>query len=119
MPKVKTTNDDLLALLRTKQPRRETLEVTLGEDTTAVIRFEALGARAYDELVAAHQADKKPGAPFNAETFAPALVAACAVEPVLTEDQARELLDEWSVAEALDLFNAALRVNTTRAAVAG
>jgi lysozyme family protein len=43
------------------------------------------------------------------DEFAPALVAACLVDPVMTEDEARELWnsDFWSAGELDQLFSTA------------
>jgi seryl-tRNA synthetase len=48
---------------------------------------------------------------FDWLSMAPALLAACAVEPKMTRDEAQMLWDELSDAEAAQLFNAAWGVN--------
>lgn len=77
------------------------------------------GRRAYDWLVNHHPAtdqqnadsQKENGvdAPYNADTFAPALIAACCDDPVLTAEQATVLIDEiWTMATTILTFNAAM-----------
>ncbi len=96
------------------------------ETETVEMRFRALGRKRYDELVRAHPpADikaedgtvKKSTDPYEYETFAPALVAASCVEPGMTEDQVQTLFDEWNAAEVMELWVAALSVNTQRRVV--
>lgn len=52
---------------------------------------------------------------FDWLTMAPALLAACAVDPKMTRDEAQVLWDELSDAEAAQLFNAAWGVNAQAA----
>lgn len=42
---------------------------------------------------------------FNPDTFPPALIAACMVEPEFTEGEAQHLWDEWSQAQAAQIFD--------------
>lgn len=48
---------------------------------------------------------------YNPDTFTPAAIAACAVAPELTEDQAKELCAEWSEGDVQRLFMAVLTAN--------
>lgn len=94
---------------------------------TVWMTFRSIGRRAYDELVDEHppskkqieeakeQNQEKPA--FNIETFAPALIAASCIEPQMSEDEARELFDEWGAAEIAEPWLAALEVNTSRRTV--
>lgn len=93
---------------------------------TVEMRFRALGRKRYDELVRAHPPKdiagedgkvKKSTDPYEYETFAPALVAACCVEPEMTVEQATELFEEWNAGEVMELWVAALSVNTQRRVV--
>ena len=80
--------------------------------------FRALGRRRYDQLRRQHpptdgqrdQLDARIGvaARWNTDTFPPALVAACATSPEMTEDEAGDLLDHLPHAEAQALFETAL-----------
>lgn len=94
---------------------------------TDVYRFVALGRHAFDELIRAHpptdedhadaratSGDPQAMAKFHGDSFGPALVAACCVDPELTVDDAKLIFDEWNHAETLELFAAAWAVNQTR-----
>ena len=80
-----------------------------------VVTLRAIGSKAYDVLVGMHPPtgeQKKEGASYNPDTFGPALIAACAVEPRITPNEAKELWesDEWSRGEVMELFVAAVEV---------
>lgn len=104
--------------------------VTAVKETTAtfVIRKPTpRGRKRYEALVNAHPATdaqaeqaKKDGQeppPYNDETFYPALLSMSCVEPLLTVEEAAELLDDWTPTEALELIGACLAVNTGRRTV--
>lgn len=74
-------------------------------------RFQALGHRAYSNLLAAHPAPEGSKEPYDAGTFLPAVLAACCVEPTLTPAQVDQLLDRVNDGTARTLFAAALAVN--------
>lgn len=103
-----------------KKPRRQdTVRITStgddGEPLELLFRMQAIGSKAYDALVAKFPPkaeDKKQGAIYDHERFAPALVAACSESPRLTEDEARQLFDseDWSGGEFGALFLGALRL---------
>ncbi len=89
------------------------------KDTEITFTFKAIGRIAYDEIVsdpanAPSDEQKKEGAQFNPDTFPPALVAAAAVDPEITIEEAVEIFgdSEWNGAELQKLFFAALEVNT-------
>lgn len=74
-------------------------------------RFRALGDREWSDLIAAHpspDADKM----WDPETFGPALISACAVDPVMTADQVLELFDVLNGAQRDELWRGAYEVNT-------
>ena len=87
------------------------------DQVAIVLRFRALPRTALEALYKQHQASE---ADFDegkqwADSFPPALIAAASVDG-MSEDDARELLASWSLAEADAMFNAAYSVqNTTRA----
>lgn len=100
-----------------------TKEVTLaipdsdGAMVEYVFTLRAIGSKAYDVLVGLHPPtaeQKKDGAAYNPDTFGPALISACAVSPQLTANEAKELWesDEWSRGEVMELFVAAVEVNS-------
>ena len=58
-----------------------------GETQELTLKFQAIGARNYDKLVAKHPPkpeQRADGASFNMDTFAPALIAAVSVEPEIS-----------------------------------
>jgi hypothetical protein len=81
------------------------------------LRFRALPRAALEALYKQHQASETEADEGKqwADTFPPALIAAASVDG-MSEDDARELLSTWSLAEANAMFNAAYSVqDTTRA----
>lgn len=81
---------------------------------TTVFRFMGLSARAYSDLLAQHkptEQQKRDGADLNWETFPLALIAACAVDPKMSPEQAERLNDAVTNRQWDDLFNAALACN--------
>lgn len=92
------------------------------------LTFRSMGRKAYQELIEAHppteeqkeQYKEEHGveAPYDAETFAPALVAACAYdssgELVWTVEEVTEIFDEWNSSEIVTLFQAAIQCNNAR-----
>lgn len=97
------------------------------EAETVVLRFRSIGRKRYDKLIHDHPATEEQHrehkeqygqrAPHNIDTFAPALIAASCIEPEMTIEQVTELFDEWNPAEVMDLYTAALEVNTQRRVV--
>ena len=106
------------------RPEREAYEKAAAalEAETVWLTFKALGTKRYDEIVKTcppteeqkteHRELTGADAPYDIETFAPALLSASCVEPSMTEAQWRELLDEWNAAEVVAVFSAAIEVNT-------
>jgi hypothetical protein len=80
------------------------------------IHFQPLEPDVFEALVGAHpptKAQRADGDTWNATTFRPALIAACAVDSELDEtDWAVELASKrWSVADRDEIFAAALAAN--------
>ena len=80
-----------------------------------VVTLRAIGSKAYDVLVGMHPPtaeQKKEGATYNPDTFGPALISACAVNPPMTPNEAKELWEseEWSRGEVMELFVSAVEV---------
>jgi hypothetical protein len=86
--------------------------------------FQAMGSKAYADLLIQHPPRKDVQEPWNSDTFVPALIAACCVDPDLDPsialdeenlpfdvDQARELCYMLSSAQLDELFDGAYRVN--------
>lgn len=83
-------------------------------EATYNFRFRALSARAWSDLIAAHP-DKGGKRLFNVDTFPPAAIAACCVEPAGLDDpdKVAALLASLSTAQQGDLFDGAWEVNTS------
>lgn len=102
-----------------KKQREETITVEIQDENGPVklgIKLRALQAKEYDDLISQHppkEKDRKEGASWDPDTFAPALMQRVFVEPQLDLDQARQLwkAQTWSSGELIDLFNACVRIN--------
>lgn len=85
--------------------------------------FQAVGRKHYRELIDAHPPDDEDReralaqfgdrrlARWHSDTFVPALIAACVVEPAMTEEQAQTLWDEWDLSVAELIGGMAVSVN--------
>ncbi|WP_263165395.1 hypothetical protein [Streptomyces sp. SCSIO ZS0520] len=73
-------------------------------------RLRYIGDRAYSDLLAAHPS-KDENEAFNSDTFPRALIAACCVDPKMTEEQAGELFEVISQGEIKRLFDGAWEVH--------
>lgn len=76
--------------------------------------FEALPRAEYQRLMAScppKPSDKKDGAQFDMESFAVALISACAVNPTMTPDEVRQLMDAITEAQLTTLTQVAFAVN--------
>jgi hypothetical protein len=108
------TIEDLLS----KPARRQEIVITVpGEkgDVELLLKLQAISASAYDKLLADHPPTKEQavdGSGYNAETFAPAIIAAVVSEPVISEEQAGQIWNgnEWSRGELRDLFMACVNL---------
>jgi len=81
---------------------------------TAIFRFQALPRAEWTQLVADHppsEVDLKEGWPIDLETIGPPLLAACAIDPVLTLEQAEEIWSSYSAGETTALFLGAWSAN--------
>jgi hypothetical protein len=138
---------DFADILRQKTARRLDVEIVLrtgkdddGKETeeTAVIVFQAIGREALDALLTEHAPSQKarekarakqmtagvrPGQTvdpqWDIDTFPPALIAASAVAPPISLDEAKQLWSDpaWSAVELDKLFSGALIVQQTDAAI--
>lgn len=116
----KADKANVLDLLKNKRPARETFTLYLtdgdGEQQEVELTYQAIGAKAYDKLMAKHppKAEQRvEGASFDIDTFAPALIAACSVEPEMSEEDAKSIWDspEWSRGDLMVLFTKAVGLN--------
>ena len=71
-----------------------------------------IGDKAYSDLLAAHPSDKDSEL-FDSVTFPRALIAASAVDPVMTEEQVIELFEVINEGEIKKLFDAAWDVHNS------
>jgi hypothetical protein len=103
-----------------KKPRR-VLTFTVysldddGEEIALNLKYQAVPSKQYDQLQSEHPPsakEKRDGAIYNVDTFAPALISAVSVVPKLSVEQATELYHstEWSGGEIATMFLNALRV---------
>lgn len=77
-----------------------------------LLRLRAVPRADYEALVAAHPpTDPNSEKPWDKDTLLPALVAACAVDSELTEEEWAAELDSWSAGEQASLFKLAVNVN--------
>lgn len=104
-----------------KKPQRvRTVSLTIpgddGDPVKVSIRLKAIGSAAYDDLIAKHPPtpkQRKDGATYNPDTFAPALVAASMTEPQMDLEDAQALWEseDWSRGELTELFLASVQIN--------
>lgn len=79
-------------------------------DSEVEFTFRALGARAWSDLVAQHPGTTDEEA-WDAETLAPALVAASAIDPEMSPEELEELFEALNMGQRQALIDAAWRVN--------
>ena len=95
--------------LKKKTVPEKTIEIEIGGNSFEW-RFRAISGNRLDALQTKYPPNKEQrarGMGFNPEKFGPAIVAACSVEPELTEEEAMELWtsEEWTTGELNVLFN--------------
>lgn len=99
----------------TAEPIRRDLDKAAADARTSQVTFR-LQARTrvvYEQLLRDHRAPKaqEEKVSYDVASFPAALVAACCVQPEMTLEQARQLLDELAPVEAATLFNRAVRLH--------
>lgn len=87
-----------------------------GGTNEVTLKYQAIGMREYDRLVAKHPPkpeQRADGSSFDIDTFAPALIAACSVDPEISPSQAKEIWDspDWSRGDVMVLFRNAVELN--------
>ena len=108
---------DAAALLASKKLREVTVPVSIdGDGTTADFTLRALKRSEYRALLDEHPPSRE-GADWDADTFPPALLAASAIDPVLTVEQATEMWTEWEAGEMGRLFLSCWQLNEQTAGV--
>ena len=96
-------------------------------DIAVTFTFQDIGRKAFDEMVYAHQptaeqkkhvADMGGGIlEYNTDTFPPALMAASAIEPEMTTEEAEAILYTWGSGDAEIQFTTALLVCKERTSI--
>lgn len=113
-----------LAKLQAKAPRQKAVEVEIptGEADGSVekveLLFQSIGSKEYDKLVTAcppTPQQRKDGAAYNIDLFAPRLLSAVCLEPAMTEDEAKEIWvsESWNRGELFNLFTEAVALCLT------
>lgn len=87
-----------------------------GDQTEVTLKYQAIGMRDYDKLVSKHPPkpeQRADGASFDIDSFAPALIAACSVEPDISLEEAKTIWDspDWSRGDVMVLFRNAVELN--------
>jgi hypothetical protein len=87
-----------------------------GGTNEVTLKYQAIGMRAYDRLVSKHPPkpdQRAEGSSFDMDTFAPALIAACSVDPEISPTEAKKLWDsdDWSRGDVMVLFRQAVELN--------
>ena len=112
--------------LMNKKRRQEDVVINTidddGYDVELVLRYQALGAKQFDDLIAKYPPNAKQkldGMAYNPDTFGPALVAAVCLDPQLSVEQAQALIESqgWSTGEANTLTGEAMRICQVSAGV--
>lgn len=120
---VRSTDDTRSALVVAEEKLEEAR--ALAEENTAEFVLRSIGRKPFELLVDEHPPTEKQKAEakkagseinWNADTFPPALVAACLVEPQMSADDVLEMWDspDWNQAELLSLFFGAMDANQNR-----
>lgn len=78
---------------------------------TAEFRFQALGEKAWSDLLAVHPAREGKDEQWDSGTFPMALLAASAVEPAMTVADVEQLFDAFNLDQRSNLFHAAYSAN--------
>lgn len=108
---------DMAALLEAKKLREVTVPVSVdGDGTTVDFKLRALPRSEYRAMLDDHP-PVDSGAEWNPDTFCPALIAACCVDPVMTGEQATQIWNEWEAGEVGRLFLACWQLNEQTAGV--
>ena len=76
-----------------------------------IFRFRGLSSKAWSDLMSQHPGRTGKEEAFNVDTFPDAMLAACAVEPVMELEQVHELGDALSNAQFSELFDCAWACN--------
>lgn len=93
--------------------RVQQLEADMAEHTVPV-KLRALAHKVWSDLVAAHPPrDDSDDRQWNAETFGVALLAAAAIDPAMSVEQAGQLVDRLTLGQWSELFATLIELNGT------
>lgn len=117
--------------LKLRHVETEALSSLAGEDSSGVaeqirdleeemaaatvnLHLRALRSRAWSDLTAKHppRKDHERDRAFNTDTFGPAMLAACSVDPTMSEDQAGQLIDSITQGQWDELTTVLWNLNT-------
>lgn len=112
-------NNDKLALLLNKPKNRETFTLHYGsgdEKGEIEMTAEALSMKDYDKLLTKYpptDEEATKGLNYELEKFAPALIAACMVDPEMSLADAKKLWngENWSRGDVEAIFTRMMRLN--------
>ena len=95
---------------------RKQLEALEAEALESTVRFvfQDLGRKRFEDLYKSFpptDEQKEEGMAWNPDEFGPALMAASAIEPKMSLDEANEIYDNWASAEVGVLVTTALNAN--------
>lgn len=93
--------------------RMETLREQMREHEHT-FTFRGLSTRAWSDLVAHHPPRDDKDEAWNLETLPVALIAACAVDPEMSVEQAERLCDRLSQGQWDELFSTAYRITVRK-----
>lgn len=96
--------------LKSKKRRQQKISIEVNGEKLELL-FQAVSYAELDAIQSKHQPTQQQrieGAVFNRNTFPPALIAACSVDPKMTEQDALDLWnsDDWSTGELQSIFEA-------------
>lgn len=90
----------------------QALEAEMAEHTVQ-LRLRALSHKAWSDLIAANPPrEDTDDTNWNNDTFGVGLLSACAADPVMTEEQAGQLVDRLTMGQWSDLLTVLLTLNT-------
>lgn len=107
--------------LKKKSKVTKTVTINVSDDSGEVVEvdmvFQGISAKEYDVLKAGYkpnQDQKKLGLDYDPEKFGPVLLARCCIDPVMSEEDAKEIWesDNWNRGERMQLLMACIEVCT-------
>jgi hypothetical protein len=121
-------DEKLMRALEDAEANYQAIKGTM-EENAIVFKFRSIGRKQFEDLVLQHQptkeqqddAKKSNSGPlqWNTESFPPVLMAVSMIEPPWTAEDIKDLWEneDWSNAELMEMFYAALTANSERRVV--